>query len=56
MEALQSLQFSVGAIKVATENFASENKLGQGGFSTVYKVAFHLISLMCLKIYRITKI
>lgn len=38
MDALQSLQFSIGVIKVATENFADDNKLGEGGFGTVYKV------------------
>lgn len=38
MDTLESLQFSVRAIKVATENFADENKLGQGGSGTVYKV------------------
>ncbi|XP_057537429.1 cysteine-rich receptor-like protein kinase 44 isoform X2 [Amaranthus tricolor] len=37
MEALQSLQFSVGTIKVATDNFADENKLGEGASGTVYK-------------------
>ncbi|KAL2931891.1 Cysteine-rich receptor-like protein kinase 8 [Bienertia sinuspersici] len=37
MEALQSLQYSLAVIKVATANFAVDNKLGRGGFSTVYK-------------------
>ncbi|XP_021726236.1 putative receptor-like protein kinase At4g00960 [Chenopodium quinoa] len=37
MDTLQSLQFSTGAIKVATENFAVENVLGKGGSATVYK-------------------
>jgi hypothetical protein len=34
----ESLQFELGTIKVATENFSNANKLGQGGFGTVYKV------------------
>ncbi len=34
----ESLQFDFGIIKVATENFSNANKLGQGGFGTVYKV------------------
>uniref|UniRef100_A0A803N941 Uncharacterized protein n=1 Tax=Chenopodium quinoa TaxID=63459 RepID=A0A803N941_CHEQI len=37
MDTLQALQFSTGAIKVATENFAVENMLGKGGSATVYK-------------------
>ncbi|KAL2931122.1 Cysteine-rich receptor-like protein kinase 25 [Bienertia sinuspersici] len=37
MDALQSLQFSIGVIKVATENFADNNKLGEGGSGIVYK-------------------
>lgn len=37
IETLQSLQFSLGAIKVATADFSDDNKLGQGGFGIVYK-------------------
>lgn len=37
IEALQSLQFSLGTIKHATQNFSDVNKLGQGGFGSVYK-------------------
>ncbi|GMI72765.1 cysteine-rich RLK (RECEPTOR-like protein kinase) 26 [Hibiscus trionum] len=33
----ESLQFDFGAIRIATNNFADENKLGQGGFGSVYK-------------------
>ncbi|XP_021719607.1 putative receptor-like protein kinase At4g00960 [Chenopodium quinoa] len=37
MDTLQTLQFSTGVIKVATENFAVDNMLGKGGSATVYK-------------------
>jgi hypothetical protein len=30
--------FSYGDIRTATNNFAQRNKLGRGGFGTVYKV------------------
>ncbi|XVF25966.1 hypothetical protein REPUB_Repub13aG0259500 [Reevesia pubescens] len=33
----ESLQFDFGTIRIATNNFADENKLGQGGFGVVYK-------------------
>ncbi|KAJ7946224.1 Receptor-like protein kinase [Quillaja saponaria] len=32
-----SLQFDLGTIRVATNNFSDANKLGQGGFGAVYK-------------------
>ncbi|XP_021719603.1 putative receptor-like protein kinase At4g00960 isoform X2 [Chenopodium quinoa] len=35
--ALRSLQFSLGAIKQATQNFSEDYKLGEGGFGSVYK-------------------
>jgi hypothetical protein len=34
----ESLQFDFGTIRAATDNFSEENKLGQGGFGSVYKV------------------
>lgn len=34
--------FSYLTIKKATNNFSRENKLGEGGFGAVYKVAFGL--------------
>ncbi|KAM7522749.1 hypothetical protein LguiA_012651 [Lonicera macranthoides] len=34
---IQSLQFDLGTIKSATNNFADDNKIGQGGFGMVYK-------------------
>lgn len=34
-------------LRIATENFREENKIGQGGFGSVYKVtAFRKILLM----------
>ncbi|KAL9236663.1 hypothetical protein vseg_011303 [Gypsophila vaccaria] len=36
-ETLQSLQFSLEAMKNATDNFSDDFKLGQGGFGIVYK-------------------
>ncbi|XP_042945397.1 cysteine-rich receptor-like protein kinase 26 [Carya illinoinensis] len=37
---VESLQFDFDTIKVATDNFSEENKLGQGGFGVVYKGRF----------------
>ncbi|XP_062105856.1 cysteine-rich receptor-like protein kinase 44 [Humulus lupulus] len=34
---VESLQYSYETIKLATDNFSEENKLGQGGFGAVYK-------------------
>lgn len=34
----ESLQYDFGTIRVATDNFSEANKLGQGGFGTVYRV------------------
>ena len=36
--AVESLQIDFGKIRVATQNFSDANKLGEGGFGTVYKV------------------
>ncbi|XP_074304374.1 cysteine-rich receptor-like protein kinase 44 [Silene latifolia] len=35
-----SLQFDFTTIRLATQNFAAENKLGEGGFGEVYKGVF----------------
>lgn len=35
---VESLEFNLNSIRVATENFSDANKLGQGGFGIVYKV------------------
>jgi hypothetical protein len=34
-------EFSYTTIKAATQNFSSENKLGEGGYGPVYKVTFN---------------
>jgi len=34
----ESLQFDFRTIRVATDNFSIDNKLGEGGFGSVYKV------------------
>ncbi|XP_011002057.1 PREDICTED: cysteine-rich receptor-like protein kinase 10 isoform X1 [Populus euphratica] len=34
---VQSLQFQLGTIEAATNNFAEENKIGKGGFGDVYR-------------------
>ncbi|KAK6917376.1 Gnk2-homologous domain [Dillenia turbinata] len=34
---VESLQYDIGIIKLATNDFSSSNKLGQGGFGVVYK-------------------
>ena len=33
-------EYSFSTIKVATDNFSRENKLGEGGFGPVYKVKY----------------
>ena len=35
---VESLQFDFATIESATNNFSEDNKLGEGGFGTVYKV------------------
>lgn len=35
---VDSLEFDLNSIRVATDNFSDTNKLGQGGFGAVYKV------------------
>jgi hypothetical protein len=35
---VESLQFDLGTIEAATNKFSDDNKIGKGGFGTVYKV------------------
>ncbi|GAB2272929.1 hypothetical protein Dimus_007744 [Dionaea muscipula] len=37
IRSVKSLEFNFATIKAATENFSEANKLGRGGFGTVYK-------------------
>ncbi|CAK9169900.1 unnamed protein product [Ilex paraguariensis] len=34
---IETLQYDFGTIRIATDNFSHSNKLGKGGFGTVYK-------------------
>lgn len=40
----ESLQYSFGILKEATDDFSESNKLGQGGFGLVYKVSKQYIT------------
>lgn len=42
---LNSLQFELSTIQEATNKFSDDNKIGEGGFGAVYKVA----NLCCVK-------
>lgn len=37
MKRLESLEFNFSTLKIATNEFSNDNKLGQGGFGSVYK-------------------
>jgi hypothetical protein len=37
---VESLQFDLGTLEAATNNFSDDNKIGNGGFGTVYKVEY----------------
>lgn len=39
MEDIEMPLFDFNTITIATDNFSEENKLGQGGFGSVYKVS-----------------
>lgn len=39
--------FCISTIENATDNFDTENKLGEGGFGPVYKVKYHHV-FICL--------
>jgi hypothetical protein len=38
IEMVESMQIDVSTLRAATVDFAESNKLGEGGFGTVYKV------------------
>lgn len=38
MISIEMLQYDFETIKLGTNGFSSENKIGQGGFGAVYKV------------------
>lgn len=40
MRMLESLEFNFSTLRIATDEFNNDNKLGQGGFGSVYKVTF----------------
>ena len=45
------------SISVATSNFSSENKIGEGGFGLVYKVSsWHLSLSLSLSLYFCRKV
>ena len=41
LSAVESLLFDLSIVKSATANFSEVNKLGQGGFGSVYKVPLY---------------
>jgi hypothetical protein len=47
IESIDSLLLDISMLRAATDNFAESNRLGEGGFGTVYKVMtlipFHFI-------------
>ncbi|XP_076926692.1 cysteine-rich receptor-like protein kinase 8 [Bidens hawaiensis] len=41
MSTIESLQYDFEVVKVATNDFSDQNKLGEGGFGSVYKGTLH---------------
>jgi hypothetical protein len=41
IESIESLLLSISTLQAATDNFAEDNRLGEGGFGAVYKVGTH---------------
>lgn len=42
--------FDLGTVVAATDNFSSENKIGEGGFGPVYKVMSHLVAVSMISL------
>ncbi|CAI9773314.1 unnamed protein product [Fraxinus pennsylvanica] len=47
ISSVESLQFDLNTIALATNNFSTENKIGEGGFGSVYK-AIQYLTLFCI--------
>lgn len=48
IQSIDSLIIDISTLRAATENFDEANKLGEGGFGSVYKVRFICyIDLFC---------
>ncbi|XP_058096278.1 cysteine-rich receptor-like protein kinase 6 isoform X2 [Magnolia sinica] len=43
---VDSLQLDLGTIRAATNNFSDANKLGESGFSAIYKLYFVQVECM----------
>lgn len=43
--------FDLSSIAAATDNFSLANKLGEGGFGSVYKVANFFLVSICVLLY-----
>jgi hypothetical protein len=42
--------FDLVTVIAATNNFSSENKIGEGGFGPVYKVISHLVAVTMISL------
>lgn len=48
--------YSYKELRIATENFSPANKIGEGGFGSVYKVVVlvMILSFLCVKFINLT--
>ena len=48
--------YSYKELRIATENFSPDNKIGEGGFGSVYKVVVlvMILSFLCVKFINLT--
>lgn len=51
---VESILFDLSTLRSATANFSEENKLGQGGFGSVFKVKAAPLSVISLLLKDIT--